>query len=166
MSKSCKDYKWIMSSIFLEWKNANSITYNNTLEFYFRYYVKPTKLRMDKEYIIYYQTWTWVFTTGLIIAIIMAGIILSCRQAWYLLSSWCSSTSGSSSASEVSDQGWIHNMVYLTQTKVGYDKTWYVDYTILIFNFPILVMWMKFNYIFRKELPNRQCCWNLIFKIL
>ena len=98
------------------------------------------------------------------IAIIMAVKALRTSQAWYLLSSWCSSTSGSSSASEVWDQGWILNMVYLTQTKVGYDKTWYVDYTILIFSFDILVMWMKFNYEFRKELPNRRCCWNLIFK--
>jgi len=30
------------------------------------YYVKPTSLRMNKQYIIYYQTWTWVFSTGLI----------------------------------------------------------------------------------------------------
>ena len=29
-----------------------------------RYYVKPTSLRMNKQYIIYYQTWTWVFSTG------------------------------------------------------------------------------------------------------
>jgi len=28
--------------------------------------VKPTSLRMNKQYIIYYQTWTWVFSTGLI----------------------------------------------------------------------------------------------------
>jgi len=35
------------------------------------YYVKPTKLRMDKQYIIYYHTWTWVFSTGLIPFIIL-----------------------------------------------------------------------------------------------
>ena len=29
--------------------------------------MKPTKLRMDKNYIIYYQTWAWAFSTGLIV---------------------------------------------------------------------------------------------------
>ena len=38
----------------------------------FSYYVKPTKLRLDKNYIIYYQTWTWVFFTGKI------GILFHC----------------------------------------------------------------------------------------
>ena len=32
--------------------------------FNLRYYVRPTALRMQKQYIIYYQTWTWVFSTG------------------------------------------------------------------------------------------------------
>ena len=32
--------------------------------FTLRYYVRPTALRMQKQYIIYYQTWTWVFSTG------------------------------------------------------------------------------------------------------
>eukprot|EP00092_Neocalanus_flemingeri_P014437 GFUD01015576.1.p1 GENE.GFUD01015576.1~~GFUD01015576.1.p1 ORF type:complete len:498 (+),score=105.88 GFUD01015576.1:152-1645(+) len=35
------------------------------------YYVKPTKLRMDKQYIIYYHTWTWVVSTGLVPFIIL-----------------------------------------------------------------------------------------------
>ena len=30
----------------------------------FRYYVKPTMLRMNKRYIIYYSTWAWVLFTG------------------------------------------------------------------------------------------------------
>ena len=30
--------------------------------------MKPTQLRMTKDYIIYYQTWTWVVTTGTITA--------------------------------------------------------------------------------------------------
>ena len=29
-----------------------------------RYYVRPTQLRLKKEYIIYYHTWTWVVFTG------------------------------------------------------------------------------------------------------
>jgi len=35
------------------------------------YYVRPTQLRLKKEYIIYYHTWTWVVFTGLIPLIIL-----------------------------------------------------------------------------------------------
>jgi len=36
---------------------------NNTV---WIYYVKPTQLRLDKTFIIFYQTWTWVLFTGII----------------------------------------------------------------------------------------------------
>jgi len=48
------------------------------------YYVKPTALRMHKQYIIYYQTWTWVFCTGFIPFIILVylniRILISLRN--------------------------------------------------------------------------------------
>merc|ERR1711953_1246852 len=48
------------------------------------YYVKPTALRMHKQYIIYYHTWTWVFSTGLIPFIILVylniRILISLRN--------------------------------------------------------------------------------------
>ena len=34
------------------------------LKLFARYYVRPTQLRLKKEYIIYYHTWTWVVFTG------------------------------------------------------------------------------------------------------
>ena len=38
--------------------------------------MKPTELRMSKEYIVYYQTWTWVVTTGMLSRILFVGIFL------------------------------------------------------------------------------------------
>ena len=40
--------------------------FNPSKQLFISYYVKPTKLRMDKNYIIYYQTWAWAFSTGFI----------------------------------------------------------------------------------------------------
>jgi len=55
----CYDTQMLASS-----RSGNTGLFCNCIEY--KYYVKPTALRMDKQYIIYYQTWTWVFFTGLL----------------------------------------------------------------------------------------------------
>merc|ERR1711892_396659 len=67
----------------------NTKLHCNCIEY--KYYVKPTKLRMDKEYIIYYQTWTWVVTTGflpfLLLMFLNLRILISLRKLKSRLSS-------------------------------------------------------------------------------
>jgi len=64
-----------------------------------RYYVRPTQLRLKKEYIIYYHTWTWVVFTGLIPLIILIflnlRILSSLRSLRCRLDTGKTSTNGS-----------------------------------------------------------------------
>ena len=70
--------------------------------------MKPTALRMDKQYIIYYQTWTWVFFTGL--------LQVNCKKRkiflkdWSRLWVWCISISASSSVWRTWDQDFIRDI--------------------------------------------------------
>jgi len=63
------------------------------------YYVRPTQLRLKKEYIIYYHTWTWVVFTGLIPLIILIflnlRILSSLRSLRCRLETGKTSTNGS-----------------------------------------------------------------------
>jgi len=68
------------------------------------YYVRPTQLRLKKEYIIYYHTWTWVVFTGLIPLIILVflnlRILSSLRSLRCRLEIGKTVTNGSSTTSE------------------------------------------------------------------